>query len=73
MNERCAASRHWVVRHVSLTNCCATGAQRCYRRKLTAMEFSKNKSEMGGRRDRGFAHYSDRGKIAIVFSGLIWC
>ena len=25
------------------------------------MKFSKNKSEMGGRRERGFAHSNDRG------------
>ena len=40
---------------------CANSAQRCYRRKSRAMEFSENKSEMGGRRERGFAHSNDRG------------
>ena len=36
-----------------------------YRRKSTAMEFSKKKSEMRGRRERGFAHSNDRGNSVM--------
>ena len=43
-----------------------TGVQRCYRQKSTAMGFSKNKSEMGGSRERGFAYYNDQGNNAGI-------